>query len=586
MHSQIGSGFGRLPISRSILIIAVWIICITVANAQMNVCPPVGADTTCGVIIVINDTGPPQVITSASQGPYDGDDDTLVGIINASSIPITSIKLSSALPIFAFDGDGIDTYGVQGNSMDNTGYGGPNSYFTAPSPDNTSGTVNFIVPLAPRVGNTYFSLENAIKSAVACPDYLNNGLKTPTTTGADINASFTPVVPIPTLPSLATAAQVCGFSRFEWQQTVVNLPSPSPYRQNVKGAGKTLVAPPIFLDPPFGGYFGYGFATAQYFPFYPKQITNNGGTINFFDSPGDSCLYGGDGNALCGYAPNGKPKTAPKGAKIAFKTRLVGVLPAFTGSSSNNCTSDGTCIDLGIGFDWTSDNNHNAGGATVGGVYPVLTAMTSTPLGPGSKGALITAVYSTTTYNGIGVTAVNGSAPGIYPNLTKGRECNGAFGGNFVGDIYVAKDQSCTLNNATVTGSIRVEGGTLAIMGTSISEDVTVEGGTVNVSAYSAVNGSFHLKRTPALSVSSICNSTLYGSLTLEDNEGSIAIGGKAGSACTGNVVGRELQIIGDRGAITVENNVVTDELECYWNRSISGSGNTADEKRGECRAF
>ena len=62
--------------------------------------------------------------------PYDDEDDTLVGIVNNSSRPISTMRLSAVLQIFGFDGDGITTYGIDGNNLDDSGYGGPNVYYT------------------------------------------------------------------------------------------------------------------------------------------------------------------------------------------------------------------------------------------------------------------------------------------------------------------------------------------------------------------------------------------------------------------------------------------------------------------------
>jgi hypothetical protein len=103
----------------------------------------------------------------ASVNPtYDGSDDVLVGIINNSSTAVSSINLSAVnnIDIFGFDGDGIDTYGAPGNTIDTSGYGGPDSYFTHISSNFSSGTVNFVTPLAANGGFTYFSLEEAVSA--------------------------------------------------------------------------------------------------------------------------------------------------------------------------------------------------------------------------------------------------------------------------------------------------------------------------------------------------------------------------------------------------------------------------------------
>ncbi len=131
-----------------------------------TLCPPVNDATAgCDLIITVTDSG-----TSVTNGPsagiangtYDGSDDTLIGIINNSSHSLSSINLSSSTTIFGFDSDGIDTFGVTGNSTDTSGYGGPNSYFSNIDGSQTSGTVDFLNALAANGGNTYFSLEEAL----------------------------------------------------------------------------------------------------------------------------------------------------------------------------------------------------------------------------------------------------------------------------------------------------------------------------------------------------------------------------------------------------------------------------------------
>jgi PEP-CTERM motif len=129
-------------------------------------CPAVGAATAgCDIVITVTNSG--TTITAGPSfgiagGTYDGSDDTLIGIVNNSSIPFSSISLSSSTDIFGFEGDGIDTFGVTGNSSDDTGYGGPESFFTGINSAAMSGTVNFVTALAANGGNTYFSLEEAL----------------------------------------------------------------------------------------------------------------------------------------------------------------------------------------------------------------------------------------------------------------------------------------------------------------------------------------------------------------------------------------------------------------------------------------
>ena len=130
--------------------------------APSGFCPVVGSSTDCGVIITFNADGS---ITSTNTGspPFDGVEDTSIGVNNLSSNPISSIHLvqtSGGTPIFGFDFDGICTFGVDcsANTTDTTGYGGPNAFFTNIAADLLSGDVNFITPIAPN-SSDFFSLE-------------------------------------------------------------------------------------------------------------------------------------------------------------------------------------------------------------------------------------------------------------------------------------------------------------------------------------------------------------------------------------------------------------------------------------------
>jgi hypothetical protein len=148
-------------------------------------CPPIGADTSCAILIYIDDTGA-QILTDPSQGPYDNIEDTLIGVLNdTTGTTISSIPLTGTSAVFGFDGDGIcspnnstspfspgppDANSGVGPCTDNAldtsngGYGGANSYFTNINGAQTAGTVNFITPLAPGE-STYFSLEGSINGA-------------------------------------------------------------------------------------------------------------------------------------------------------------------------------------------------------------------------------------------------------------------------------------------------------------------------------------------------------------------------------------------------------------------------------------
>jgi hypothetical protein len=126
--------------------------------------PSVGADRHPRVLIDFGPGNSVNFFQDSSQGPYDGVEDTYIGIRNHSGAPVLNFVLVGTQAIFSFDGDGIDTYGQPGNSFDRTGYGGPRVFFTNINGAQNTGTVNIVNGL--NDGDfTFFSLELQPSSA-------------------------------------------------------------------------------------------------------------------------------------------------------------------------------------------------------------------------------------------------------------------------------------------------------------------------------------------------------------------------------------------------------------------------------------
>ncbi len=132
-------------------------------------CPAIGADTTgCGFLISLPQTGS-ATVTPSGQGPYDGSDDTLIGVVNNTDQAISTVTLTSSSDIFAFDGDGICSSGFNSHWTNTcpygtTGYEGPGTSFSNISGDKKSGTLDLFPALAPGA-STFFSLESDLTGA-------------------------------------------------------------------------------------------------------------------------------------------------------------------------------------------------------------------------------------------------------------------------------------------------------------------------------------------------------------------------------------------------------------------------------------
>src|SRR5271157_864688 len=225
-------------------------------------------------------------------------------------------------------------------------------------------------------------------------------------------ATFTP-----TSGTLIDAAKACGFQGFEWQQTITNLPCPSPFDANLSQGNKCpdgfLMAPPEFNDPPPGGYTAppyYLNDLKNYsFPFYyPEDIAlreeNNpsastfciagkdcsfglcigpdctllvsldGTTLSFHDAPSDPCLPGADPAKNLAFCSG---NTARQNPYMAFTTSLVGINQDDTASAPLN----------GGQRTWTDTYNGTSGG--------IPTTLNSLPVDPGGTG-------------GVTITSING----------------------------------------------------------------------------------------------------------------------------------------------------------------------------------
>jgi GDSL-like Lipase/Acylhydrolase family len=129
-------------------------------------CPAVGQDTSCGLLLVVNPDNTISALGDPNQGPYDGADDTLVGIVNNSTAAVPAITVTGpGSGLSLLDDDGLCSYSLSGCPFGPTGYEGPDTTIKTDSALPDEAEIDFTgTGLAPGA-SAYFSLEGALTSA-------------------------------------------------------------------------------------------------------------------------------------------------------------------------------------------------------------------------------------------------------------------------------------------------------------------------------------------------------------------------------------------------------------------------------------
>jgi hypothetical protein len=147
----------------------------TPPTPPFNQCPGVGFDTSCEILIVINQQGGVESYVDPTQRSYEGANDYLVGVQNSSSATVPSITLRGS-DLFGFNGDGLCSGENQteeegfvappaGCPFGPTGYEGPNTSFSNYKVEDAErnadeGAVNFLGGALEPGNSAYFSLES------------------------------------------------------------------------------------------------------------------------------------------------------------------------------------------------------------------------------------------------------------------------------------------------------------------------------------------------------------------------------------------------------------------------------------------
>ena len=184
--------------------------------------------------------------------------------------------------------------------------------------------------------------------------------------------------------------------------------------------------------------------------------------------------------------------------------------------------------------------------------------------------------------------------------------CNGTYSGTFVGNLNISSGQTCMFVGGGVTGNITQTGGNLVLSGTTVGGNVHIQaGGSFSIGGFARILGNLQIQNLPSSTIQNqVCGVNVSGNLVFQNSHAAIQIG--ASTMCPGNTVGGDLQVgnntaaVGivsntvsgnlqvqkDSGSTVVSDNHVAKNLQCSGNATISGSGNTAAQKQGQCASF
>jgi YVTN family beta-propeller protein len=187
-----------------------------------------------------------------------------------------------------------------------------------------------------------------------------------------------------------------------------------------------------------------------------------------------------------------------------------------------------------------------------------------------------------------------------------GNLCNGIYDGTFNGNLTVSAGQDCIFLKGRITGNVNVVGGNFALNGSAVGGNLTVNGGgTYTLGPAATVGGNLMIQKIPPGSANnSVCGTTVYGSMQVDNNGTAIQMGSTAPLFCAGDTIGGNLEVVDNSnsalmfdnsvggnmsvldntGPVDVVSNTARGNLLCQNNPDlIMGGGNTASRKTGQC---
>ena len=165
--------------------------------------------------------------------------------------------------------------------------------------------------------------------------------------------------------------------------------------------------------------------------------------------------------------------------------------------------------------------------------------------------------------------------------------CNGNYNGTYVGGLLVTAGQNCTFVGGTIAGSVEVNGGRLALYGTTVANDVIIE----NASAFliesgTKIGGALVLDNVADGSPrNEVCGAVAALGMQVGGNARILQVGSFS-PVCPGNDFGGSLRVTNNTASMGIYNNVIETELACSNSSGLIGQGNSAASKVGQCASF
>ena len=239
--------------------------------------------------------------------------------------------------------------------------------------------------------------------------------------------------------------------------------------------------------------------------------------------------------------------------------------------------------------------------------------------------------FYTGTYNG-NLTVSSGQSctftnGGITGNLTQTGGTVVLENSSFVkGSLQASSGILSISSSSSVSGNLQITGGNLSISNSSVSGNLQITGGgTFSIGPTVSIGGNLQIQNLPASAgTNQICGDSVLGNLTVQQSGTATLIGSTSG--CAGNMVDGNLEVesntaatkiyyntvkgnlevLSNTAATAIYNNTVngnledqnntaatqvftnavTADLECSGNSSITGGGNKAKRKQGQCTTF